>query len=287
MSAWLLLLFSLLCCYYSLCIAADDQTEELDLYTINSAGVILHKQRSGPIEERPVGDDFPHTMPARFIRQAYGIDAPNSIGGKHIMEKQSASCTSESDGGEANLDVDFGSAILARAKQMFAERECQDELDFFLKKGVSNPEAGPRRMHWAALEILPNQSLALHSHPNIEFAYIVDGVMHEHRIVDHSIEKKKAYTPESIEVDGQKHLRYHGPDLSHIDASMNGTFKHNAYSAGDMFINTIGDVHQSYTMDEGVKLFVMWGDGNADIPEHGLPQNSADFLNAQSAKAWE
>ena len=60
----------------------------------------------------------------------------------------------------------------------------------------------------------------------------------------------------------------------------------NAYSAGDMFINTIGDVHQS-TMDEGVKLFVMWGDGNADIPEHGLPQNSADFLNAQSAKAWE
>ena len=120
-------------------------------------------------------------MPARLIRQAYGIDAPNSIGGKHIM-KQSASCTSESDGGEVNLDVDFGSAILARAKQMFAERECQDELDFFLKKGVSNPEAGLRRMHWAALEILPNQSLALHSHPNIEFAYIVDGVMHGHRI---------------------------------------------------------------------------------------------------------
>ena len=53
-----------------------------------------------------------------------------------------------------------------------------------------------------------------------------------------------------------------------------------------MFINTIGDVHQSFTREEGVKLFVMWGDGNADVPLDQLPTNSDTFFNSQSAQAW-
>ena len=116
--------------------------------------------------------------------------------------------------------------------------------------------------------------------------YIVEGVMHEHRIVDPSIEKKRAYVPETVEVNGETHLKYSGPDLHSIDASKEGVFSHYEYHAGEMFINAIGDVHQSYTRGEGVKLLVMWGDGNADVPDGQSPQNSA-FLNRHSAKAWD
>eukprot|EP01083_Nonionella_stella_P118031 352230_1 len=84
-----------------------------------------------------------------------------------------------------------------------------------------------------------------------------------------------------------KHFKYHGPDhLVDIDANKEGVFQHNFYTAGEMFINAIGDVHQSFTMEEGVKLFVMWGDGNADISDDKYPRGSG-FLNVQSAKAWE
>jgi hypothetical protein len=89
-----------------------------------------------------------------------------------------------------------------------------------------------------------------------------------------------------MEVNGETHLKYWGPDLHSIDASKEGVFSHYEYHAGDMFINTIGDVHQSYTRGEGVKLLVMWGDVNADVRDDGqLPQNS-EFLNLHSAKAW-
>ena len=238
---------------------ADDDEIELRIINNPGSGVILHKTM-GPLEEGPVGSNFPGVYPARFIRQAFDIDAPTSLGGKKIIANQTDTC-----GNLSLLDEQFGAAIVSRAKEMFAERGCQDELESFFQSGVSNPEAGPRRMHWTGLHILPNQSLALHSHPNIEFAYIVEGVMHEHRIVDHSIAKKKKYVPVEVKgANGETRLSYQGPDhLADIDARKDGVFRHTAYTEGEMFINTIGDVHQSYTAHEGVKLFVIWGDGNA------------------------
>ena len=267
----------------------EHSTELLNLRMVTNPGVILHKT-PGPLRDGgPVGEDFPGSLPARFVRQAWGIDGPRSPGGTVIMNQTSA-CT-VGDGEVAvddddSLDARVGAAILSRAKEMFDERGLRDELDAFLQSGVSNPDAGPRRMHWVGINILPEQSLALHAHPNVEFVYIVEGVMHEHRIVDPSIEKKRAYVPETVEVNGETHLKYSGPDLHSIDASKEGVFSHYEYHAGEMFINAIGDVHQSYTRGEGVKLLVMWGDGNADVPDGQSPQNSA-FLNRHSAKAWD
>ena len=276
--------------------AADDQRHEpgstLGIRKVEASGVNLYKMPSPLPEEQPVEDGFPGVLPAQFIREAFHIDAPTSPGGVKILNN--TSCSSEQDSSNtcshkmlSNLDELFGAAILETAKHIFDDRGLRHELDEFLKTGTSDPSAGPRRMHWVGIEILPNQSLALHSHPNIEFAYIVEGVMHEWRIVDESIEKKKVYVPEQVDVNGTTQLKYHGPDfLAEMDAGQEGMFRHNQYSAGEMFINAIGDVHQSFTSDEGVKLFVMWGDGNADIPEDKYPYNSG-FLNVQSAKAWD
>ena len=88
------------------------------------------------------------------------------------------------------------------------------------------------------------------------------------------------------ETNGKTIEKYWGPDLHKVNAKAKGMFRHDAYNAGDMFINAIGDVHQSYTEGEGVKLLVMWGDGNADVPLEQLPRHS-DFLNVGGAKAWD
>ena len=139
-------------------------------------------------------------------------------------------------------------------------------------------------MHWVGIDILPNQSLALHSHPNVEFVYVAEGVMHEWRCRKCPV--KRSYVPEEVKTNGKTILKYWGPDLHKVNAKAKGMFRHDAYNAGDMFINAIGDVHQSYTREEGVKLLVMWGDGNADVPLEQLPRHS-DFLNVGGAKAWD
>lgn len=245
-------------------------------------GVILHKT-SDPLELGPVGDTFPESIPYEFILNAYGIDVLETKGAQKLMS--SDECVADDNSTTNNNHDRFGAALLSKARSMFMERGLEEELDAFLENGSSNPNSGPRRMHWVGIEIKPNQSLALHSHPNIEFAYIVEGVMHEFRLNPKSATKKKMYVPETIEVNGVYQKKFVGPNLSEVDASKEGTFVHNIFHEGDLFINTIGDVHQSFTKEEGVKLFALWGDGNADVPDDELPQN-ASFLNRQSAQAW-
>ena len=122
--------------------------------------------------------------------------------------------------------------------------------------------------------------------------------MYEYRLTSEDpnvYNKKIKYIPEEVNGPGTTSiLKYIGPNLTHInvgsdsdsDAADNNPFQLNFYNEGEMFINTIGDVHQSFTREEGVKLFVMWGDGNADVPLDQLPTNSDTFFNSQSAQAW-
>ena len=258
----------------------------LELTKTDMPGVTLYKTND-PIDEGPVGADFPSRFPVQFIDQAFNINVLETQGGKELMKKYNSNeveereCSSSSSSSsrtcssrdDDDAEAQFGKSLLARASEMFAERQCHDELQSFLDTSVSNPgvQSGPRRMYWVGIEIQPNKSLALHSHPNIEYVYIVEGVMHEWRLVDPNVPKKKIYTT------------IVGPNLTNVNG--NETFQHQQYKEGEMFINTIGDVHQSYTMDEGVKLFAMWGNGNADVPIDQIP-HSSEFLNSQSAKAW-
>ena len=209
----------------------------------------------------------------------------------------------------------FGLGLVERAKEMFQQRNLLHELEYFFETGVSNnPQQGttspPRRMYWVGIHIHPNKSLALHSHPNIEFAYIVQGTMYEYRLIDPNYKKKIIYHNNDDsgkeENDAEEDFKYIGPNLTYIHASVAtgaattpSSFQLNSYKEGEMFINTIGDVHQSFTKEDenddenddggmggGVKLFVLWGNGNADVPHDQYPQNSNNVLNIQSAQAW-
>jgi len=264
------------------------------LRTIEGPGVTLHKTY-GPVDAGILPTDFPGTLPVSFIREALGIEVLNTAGFERLRnDTKKCIVLAAADGGaddeSCKGDVEsqdeshhFGQMMLARAREMFQQEECEHELDEFLSTGLSNE--GSRTMHWVSLDIHPNRSFALHSHPNIEFVYIVEGTLWEWRLVDRSVEKKKRYDPEEVIIDGEIHLRYVGPNLTSVDA-LGGTFEKKAYKEGEMFINTIGAVHQSFTQSEGAKLFAIWGDGNADVPLKQLPQNS-EYFNDQSAKAWD
>ena len=148
--------------------------QDIGITRIENPGVVLYKT-AGPLPEAKLGDDFPGSFPARFLRQAWGLEGPRSPKAPPWS----------SDGrllSEEVTDEYFGQAMLERAKAMFDDRGLRHELDAFLQSGVSNTiSPSPRRMHWVGIRILPNQSLALHSHPNVEFVYVAAGVMHEWR----------------------------------------------------------------------------------------------------------
>uniref|UniRef100_A0A7S1ZIA8 Cysteine dioxygenase n=1 Tax=Ditylum brightwellii TaxID=49249 RepID=A0A7S1ZIA8_9STRA len=267
-------------------VSSSELLEGLELRSIEAAGVTLYKTHE-PINSGPVSPDFPGTLPVSFIREALGIDVLSTAGFQRLLNDVEQ-CDlnrneTESESDTKSREKEFGKMMLARARAMFQEEECEHELDELLTTGLSND--GLRRMHWVVIDMYPNNSFALHSHPNMEFVYIVEGTLWEWRLVDKSVEKKQQYEPEEITVGGETHLRVIGPNLSSVDAQ-GGTFEKKAYNEGEMFINTIGAVHQSFTQSEGAKLFALWGDGNADVPPEQMPKNS-DFFNDQSAKAWE
>ena len=308
---------------------ADDTNNSLNLHVIEMPGVTLYKMPH-PIDVGPVDDDFPGILPVEFIYQAWNINVTTTNGGKQMIDyyknkrrrRQSVRHDNDEQQCETTDDIDddsvstttkeeeiedddkvlFGFGLVERAKEMFQQRNLLHELEYFFETGVSNPNAGPRRMHWVGIDIHPNKSLALHSHPNIEFAYIVQGTMYEYRLMDPNYTKKTIYDVPQ-QPGEEANFKYIGPNLTHIDAAATSTatttttttpssspssFQLNSYNEGEMFINTIGDVHQSFTKDDGmgVKLFVLWGNGNADVPNDQYPQNSHKVLNIQSAQAW-
>merc|ERR1711977_333323 len=138
---------------------------------------------AGPLPEATLGDDFPGDFPARFMRQAWGLEGPHSPEGAALVNATGVCTSSEI------TDEFFGQAM---------------------------------------------------------FEYVAAGVMHEWRCPKCPV--KRSYVPERIETNGKTIEKYWGPDLHKVDAKDDGMFRHDAYSAGDMFINAIGDVHQSYTV---------------------------------------
>ena len=108
--------------------------QDIGITRIENPGVILYKT-SGPLPEARLGDDFPGSFPARFMRQAWGLEGPRSPEGAALMNATGV-CTTEE-----VTDEYFGQAMLERAKAMFDDRGLRHELDAFLQSGVSNTDS--------------------------------------------------------------------------------------------------------------------------------------------------
>jgi hypothetical protein len=162
------------------------------------------------------------------------------------------------------LPAGWDSSWQAKATSLFAARPGSASQDFsqFLQSGRSNG----REMSWTVISIPPNLSFPLHAHPSIEVIYVAKGVMHEVRL------KGDAPTKDFG-------AQLEGPDLS--DRSSDA-FTHHAISQGEMLVNEIGSIHQSFTKDEGCVLLCLWSNAHADISTCHLPKN--DLLKKDVAK---
>jgi quercetin dioxygenase-like cupin family protein len=153
------------------------------------------------------------------------------------------------------VPADWQTSWLAKASALFAAKggDATQDYKHFLETGQSNG----REMAWIVISIPPNRSFPLHAHPSVEVIYVAKGVMHEARL--NGTPPTRDFGP-ALE----------GPDLS--DRPRNA-FSHHAFSAGDMLVNEVGSIHQSYTKDEGCVLLCLWSSAHADIPCCHMPKS--------------
>jgi len=137
-----------------------------------------------------------------------------------------------------------------------------------------------------------NYNFKLHSHPNIELCIPITGTLYERRligmtlhpmVVERELELTKP-TPTSKEDDGDKNIRkklYQQPTDSEIKQVHNslkrslgrkvttlgrhGKFVDRKLNAGQVLVNDIGSIHQSYTKDDGCLILAIWSGLHADI----------------------
>jgi hypothetical protein len=153
------------------------------------------------------------------------------------------------------LDPSWETSWQSNASALFNQKNTQD-FEQFMQTGKSNG----REMSWTIISIPPNRSFPMHAHPSIEVIYVAKGVMHELRLT------------------GQPPTKEFGADLQGPDLSKTTTkaFAHHAIAQGEMLVNEIGSVHQSYTKDQGCVLLVLWSSAHADICSSHMPHNMID-----------
>lgn len=154
------------------------------------------------------------------------------------------------------LATDWESSWQTKASALFAAKAGNGPQDYaqFLQSGQSNE----REMSWTVISIPPNRSFPLHAHPSIEVIYVAKGTMHEMRLIGQAPTRDFG-------------VQLEGPDLS---GRTKDAFTHHAISQGEMLVNEVGSIHQSYTKEEGCVLLCLWSSAHADIPCCHMPKSS-------------
>ena len=118
-------------------------------------------------------------------------------------------------------------------------------------------------LRWTILIIQPNRFFPAHQHPNVEVEFVLRGALYENRL----LLQPDAPLAEASVPDGGF------PRLFRVQKHVGGAF----------FSNPRYSVHQSYTMDEGVVLLVLWtgrhvniADRDGALWEPGRCQNVSD-----------
>lgn len=170
---------------------------------------------------------------------------------------------------------------LSRTRSLFESKgeEACGELEEFFSTGTSN---GGRPLSWCLMDILPNQAFPLHAHPTVEIVHIIKGALYERRLQGkppinikgcccNSISSSSA----SASISASPSTATQGlspPDLSSL--SPPPTFIDGVCRAGDMLVNEVGSIHQSWTEDEGCFLLCIWGGGHLNLPPSCFPSGT-------------
>ena len=105
------------------------------------------------------------------------------------------------------------------------------------------------RLCWTILLIQPQKSFPVHQHPDIEVEFVLRGALYENRLLDGA----------------QPNAPLAELDLP--DGGYPKLFRVKKHEGGSFFSNPRFSVHQSYTMDEGVAILVLWTGRHTNISD--------------------
>lgn len=109
----------------------------------------------------------------------------------------------------------------------------------------------------------PNQTSQTHAEhyfcpvtQTLEVIHILRGALYEQRLTGATIPRQT--DPEARE----------GPDLSKATGLH---FTRGCFSAGNIYVNEVGSIHQSFTRGEGCLLLCVWGGAHLNLPPSHWP----------------
>jgi len=103
---------------------------------------------------------------------------------------------------------------------------------------------------WSVLIIEPNRFFPCHQHPNVELIYCARGALYENRVLS------SALINAPLPASGARVL---------VDSGFPRLFRVHQRRGGETFENPRFSVHQSYTLDEGCVLLVLWAGKHANL----------------------
>ena len=106
---------------------------------------------------------------------------------------------------------------------------------------------------WSILLIEPNRFFPCHKHPNVEVIYCARGALYENRVLGSALVNRPRSEKAKL-----------------IDSGFPRFFRVNKHVGGSVLCNPRFSVHQSYTLDEGAVLLVLWCGKHANLsdPDH-------------------
>ena len=121
-------------------------------------------------------------------------------------------------------------------------------------------------LEWRVLIIPPNHLFAAHSHAGLEFYYILEGTLHERKLIGEPIERCLWANGKFVDA----------PDYAgHLDGKCQ--FVERSFSEGDCNVNEVGSLHQPYTKEDGCVLLVLGCGKVLPIPPKRLPPGHPFF----------
>lgn len=102
-------------------------------------------------------------------------------------------------------------------------------------------------MMWSILEIQPNKAFQLHSHPNIEINYVLQGTLYQ-----------KYFPTEAFKLPTLMFQKTTIETNEIADALPMEQLTESSVKAGSMLLNLPGSTHQSFTKEEGAVLLCLF-----------------------------
>jgi|AntRauTorckE5430_2_1112549.scaffolds.fasta_scaffold00209_11 hypothetical protein len=187
----------------------------------------------------------------------------------------------DTDEAKVTFESEFLAAALSACGMASTEVIPAGLLGELVSKGTSNSH--PIKMQFLACP--PNYNFKLHAHPTIELAIPFVGELWERRLMGARLHQSIVARQPALSVSTEGEDKFHrGPsdeEIGNVKKSLQkqlaeklvsmgslGEFVDRGLSEGQVLLNEVGSIHQSYTQNRGCLLLVLWSGMHADLENY-------------------